>query len=157
MLNTVDVMDNENFCSLACAVMGYATYDELKNAMISNAQMTGDKVNISMTDGYRVLKDKSDGISSPRYDGRMHMLAIHIIKNKISPERAQQLIDEQTPLLMIMQEAYNVADDIECDILRKLRYLALCKRMDSDNYSDIVVGRLEAISMIEEDKYSLRY
>ena len=31
------------------------------------------------------------------------------------------------------------------------------KRMDSDNYSDIVVGRLEAISMIEKDKYSLLY
>lgn len=44
------------------------------------------------------------------------------------PERSLQLLNEQTPLLMIMQEAYNVADDIECDILRKLRYLALCEK-----------------------------
>ena len=73
------------------------------------------------------------------------------------PERSLQLLNEQTPLSKIIQEAYNVADDIERDILRKLKYLALCKRTDSDNDSDSILGRLEAISMIEEDKYSLRY
>lgn len=157
MLHTIDVIDNENFRSLACAIMGYATYGELENAMISNAQITGDNVNISMNDGYCVLNDKSTGMTSSRYDGRLLMLAINIIENNISPERAQQLLNEQTPLLMIMQEAYNVADDIDRDILRKLRYLAHYKRTDSDNDSDCMLGRLEAISMIEKDKYSLLY
>lgn len=58
---------------------------------------------------------------------------------------------------MIMQEAYNVADDVERDILRKLRYLALYKRTDSDDDSDSMLGRLETISMIEKDMYSLLY
>ena len=155
MIHTIDVMDNENFRSLVCAIMGYATYDELEKAMISNAQIKGNEANISMADGYCTLQDKSDGVTSPRYYGRLLMLAIHIIENRISQERAQQLLNEQTPLLMIMQEAYNVADDIERDILRKLRYLALYKRTDSDNDSDSMLGRLEAISMIERDKYSL--
>ena len=157
MIHTIDVMDNENFRSLICAIMGYATYDELENAMISNAQVKGDEANISMSDGYCALHDKSDGVTSTRYYGRMLMLAIHIIENRISQERAQQFLNEQTPLLMIMQEAYNVADDVERDILRKLRYLALYKRTDSDNDSDSMLGRMEAISMIEKNKYSLLY
>ena len=156
MIHTIDVMDNENFRSLVCAIMGYAIYDELEKAMISNAQIKGNEANISMADSYCTLQDKSDGVTSPRYYGRLLMLAIHIIENWISQERAQQLLNEQTPLLMIMQEAYNVADDVERDILRKLRYLALCKRTDSDN-SDSMLGRLETISMIEKDMYSLLY
>lgn len=157
MIHTIDVMDNENFRSLVCAIMGYATYDELEKAMISNAQIKGNEANISMADGYCTLQDKSNGITSPRYYGRLLMLAIHIIENRISQERAQQFLNEQTPLMMIIQEAYNVADDVERDILRKLRYLALYKRTDSDNDSDSMLGRLEAISMIERDKYSLLY
>ena len=125
--------------------------------MISNAQISGNEANISMVDVYCTLQDKSDGVTSPRYYGRLLMLAIHIIENSISQERAQQLLNEQTPLLMIMQEAYNVADDVERDILRKLRYLALYKLSDSDNDSDSMLGRLEAMSMIERDKYSLLY
>ena len=157
MIHTIDVMDNENFRSLVCAIMGYATYDELEKAMISNAQIKGNEANISMADGYCTLQDKSDGVTSPRYYGRLLMLAIHIIENRISQERAQQLLNEQTPLLMIMQEAYNVADVVERDILRKLRYLALYKRTDSDDDSDSMLGRLETISMIEKDMYSLLY
>ena len=30
MIHTIDVMDNENFRSLVCAIMGYATYDKLE-------------------------------------------------------------------------------------------------------------------------------
>lgn len=157
MIHTIDVMDNENFRSLVCTIMGYATYDELEKAMICNAQVEGNQANIQMQDGYCTLQDKSDGVTSPRYYGRLLMLAIHIIENRISQERAQQLLNEQTPLLMIMQEAYNVADDVERDILRKLRYLALYKRTDSDDDSDSMLGRLETISMIEKDMYSLLY
>lgn len=157
MIHTIDVMDNENFRSLVCVIMGYATYDELEKAMISNAQIKGNEANISMADSYCTLQDKSDGVTSPRYYGRLLMLAIHIIENRISQERAWQLLNEQTPLLMIMQEAYNVADDVERDILRKLRYLALCKRTDSDDDSDSMLGRLETTSMIEKDMYSLLY
>ena len=88
MIHTIDVMDNENFRSLVCAIMGYATYDELEKAMISNAQIKGNKANISMADGYCTLQDKSDGVTSPRYYGRLLMLAIHIIENRIPQERA---------------------------------------------------------------------
>lgn len=155
MIHTIDIMDNENFRSLICAIMGYATYDDLEKAMISNAQVDGNQANIQMRDGYCFLRDKSNGVTSPRYAGRLLMFSTHIIELKISQERAKRLLDEQTPLLLIMQEAYNVADDIERDILRKLLYLVRHKKSDSDNETDSVLGRLEAITMIENDKYSL--
>lgn len=155
MIHTIDIMDNENFRSLICAIMGYATYDDLEKAMISNAQVDGNQANIQMRDGYCFLRDKSNGVTSPRYAGRLLMFSTHIIELKISQERAKRLLDEQTPLLLIMQEAYNVADDIERDILRKLLYLVRHKKSDSDNDTDSVLGRLEAITMIENDKYSL--
>ena len=155
MIHTIDIMDNENFRSLICAIMGYATYDELAKAMINNAQVEGSQANIQMQDGYCILRDKSNGVTSPRYAGRLLMFSTHIIEQRISHERAKQLLDEQTPLLLIMQEAYNVADDVERDILRKLLYLVRHTKSDSDNDADSILGRLEAVSMIEKDKYSL--
>lgn len=157
LIHTIDIMDNENFRTLICAIMGYATYDELEKAMINNAQVEGSQANIQMQDGYCVLRDKSNGVTSPRYAGRLLMFSTHIIEQRISQARARQLLDEQTPLLLIMQEAYNVADDVERDILRKLLYLVRYKKSDSDNDADSILGRLEAISMIEKDRYSLLY
>lgn len=157
MTHTIDVMDNENFRSLICAIMGYATYDELAKAMINNAQVEGSQANIQMQDGYCILRDKSNGVTSPRYAGRLLMFSTHIIEQRISQARAKYLLDQQTPLLLIMQEAYSVADDVERDILRKLLYLVRYKKSDSDNDADSILGRLESISMIEKDKYSLLY
>lgn len=157
MIHTIDVMDNENFRSLMCAIMGYATYDEMEKAMISNSQIEGLEAAISMMDGYYDLHDRCGRVSSPRYGGRLLMFSVHIIENRISQERVHQLLDKQTPLPLIMQEAYNVADDVERDILRKLRYLTQYRKTDSDNDNDSILGRLEAIAMIERDKSSLLY
>lgn len=155
MIHTIDLMDNENFRSLMCAIMGYATYDELEKVMLENARIERSEAEIQMTDGYCLLNDKADGVTSPRYAGRLLMYSIHIIESRISEERAQQLLTDQTPLLLIMQEAYNVANDTQRDILRKLRYLMLCKKTDSDNDNDSILGRLEAFGMIVQDSYSL--
>lgn len=155
MIHTIDLMDNENFRSLMCAIMGYATYDELEKIMLESARVERNEAKIQMTDVYCLLNDKSDGVTSPRYAGRLLMYSIHIIESNISKERAQQLLSDQIPLLLIMQEAYNVADDTQRDILRKLRYLMLCKKTDSDNDNDSILGRLEAFGMIIQDPYSL--
>lgn len=155
MIHTIDLMDNENFRSLMCAIMGYATYGELEKMMLESARVERNEAEIQMTDVYCLLNDKSDGVTSPRYAGRLLMYSIHIIESNISKERAQQLLSDQIPLLLIMQEAYNVADDTQRDILRKLRYLMLCKKTDSDNDNDSILGRLEAFGMIIQDPYSL--
>lgn len=159
ILRTIDLINDENFRPLICAIMGFATYDELEKVMTSNATVNGDEAKIQMQDGYIALNDMSDGISASRYAGRLLMLAIDIIEKKISPETARHLLDEQTALPSIVQKAYNVADYIERDILRKLIYLVLSKEENShdDGGDDSILGRLEAIGMIEKNKYSLLY
>lgn len=155
MIHTIDLMDNENFRSLMCTIMGYATYDELEKVMLESARVERNEAEIQMSDGYSLLTDKADEVTSPRYAGRLLMYSIHIIESNISKERAQQLLSDQIPLLLIMQEAYNAADDTQRDILRKLRYLMLCKKTESDNDNDSMLGRLEALGMIIKNPYSL--
>lgn len=103
------------------------------------------------------VRDKTDGMTASRYAGRMLMFSAHIIEQQISQEYIRKILESQTPLLTIMQEAYNVADNIERDILRKLLYLTLYKKTDPDNEDDSMLGRLEAVSMIVKDKNSLLY
>lgn len=159
ILSTIDLINDDNFRSLICAVMGFETYDELEKVMTSNATVNGDEAKIQMQDGYHALDDKSDGISSSRYAGRLLMLAIAIIDKRISQETARRLLDEQTALPSIVQKAYDAADYIERDILRKLIYLVLDKEENyhDDGGDDSILGRLEAMSMIEKDKHSLLY
>lgn len=117
-IHNVDLIDNENFRSLACAIFGYATYDEIEKAIAGNAKMvSASEAGIRMKDGYRVLHDKADSIASSRYCGRLLVLSNHIIENRISKVRAYELLTvPHAPFLKIVQEAYNVADDAERDI-----------------------------------------
>lgn len=158
MIHTIDILDNENFRSMACAICGYASYKDLEKAM-TTTNSDGNKVEIQLADGYSALHNKTNGITPARYEGRLIMLSTHIVRNKISQKRARGLLDDNTPLSIIMQEAYKVADETERDILRKLRYLTLCKKYDydSDNDEDRTLGMLEAFSMIDKDMESLLY
>lgn len=117
-IHNVDLIDNENFHSLACAIFGYATYDEIEKAIAGNAKMvSASEAGIRMKDGYRVLHDKAGSIASSRYCGRLLVLSNHIIENRISKVRAYELLTVQhAPFLKIVQEAYNVADDAERDV-----------------------------------------
>lgn len=157
ILSTTDLINDDNFRSLICAIMGFETYDALEKTMTSNATANGDEAKIQMQDGYLTLNDRSADMSSSRYAGRLLMLAIDIIEKRISQETAQRLLDEQTVLPSIVQKAYNVADYIERDILRKLIYLVLNTEENShdDGGDDSILGRMEAMAMIEKDKYSL--
>lgn len=75
-IHNVDLIDNENFRSLACAIFGYATYDEIEKAIAGNAKMvSASEAGIRMKDGYRVLHDKADSIASSRYCGRLLVLS----------------------------------------------------------------------------------
>lgn len=151
MTHTVDVMDDGNFRSLMCAIMGYDTYDRLEEVMMGNAQVEGSEAVIQMSDGYRALDGRSDGVTSSRYGGRLLMLATHVIESRISQGRARQLLDRQTPLPKIVQEAYNAASDLERDILRKLWYLVSNKKTEPGDDGDSMLGRLEAMSLIAKD------
>ena len=141
------------FC--ASAIMGYATYDELKNEMKDNATADGSELTISMTDGYIPLL-KQCNLSSPRLGGRILTLATHIIEERKGKEFVTQLLEWQTPFGEIIQTAYDFTNnDVQRDVMRKLLYLMKEKRTDHDNDNDSMLGRIEALALINTDIYSL--
>lgn len=156
MIHTVDLLDGENFCSLCCAIMGYATNEALQRTKIYNA-VEGDiaAIHIAIADNYRNLDDMAKGVSASRYGGRLLRLAIHIIENGVSKAHARKLLKNQTPLLVI-QEAYNLTDYAGRDVLRKLLYLAYNKKDNNAfNENEGIIGQREAVTMIEKDIYLL--
>lgn len=124
-------------------------------AIRTNIQWEINKIKGIMSDGYNPLLDNAKNMTKARYSGRLLMLSIHIIENKISQQRAQELLRGQIPLSNIIQEAYNIANDIERDVIRKLLYLTLTKAMNIGSDNDSLLGRLEAIARIAKNIYSL--
>ncbi len=155
MLHNIDIIDNANFRSLASAIFGFASYEEVEKMMLAHATRgEGNNVSIAMTDGYTPLGEKSN-ITSPRYGGRLLMFATHILEEKKSKGYASELLTKQTPFDELVQEAYNLADDTERDVICKLRYLMVAKQTPNDDDNDSFLGRIEAMGIIERDKYAL--
>ena len=101
------------------------------------------------------MKESGD-ISCPRFLGRLLVYATDIIEKKISKEVASDLLTRQTPFDEIVQRAYNVADENERDLLRKLRYLGKAKATDhDDDDNDFMIGRLEALDMVQGNPWTL--
>lgn len=157
MIQTVDAMDNNRFRSLTCAIMGYATYDEVEEVMKKNATADGSELTISMTDGYTPLREKCN-LSSPRLAGRLLMFATHIIEEQKGEKFASFLLKQQRPMEEMIQMAYDLANkDEQRDVIRKLFYLMREMQMRTDHYNnhDSILGRLEAVVLIHTDIYSL--
>lgn len=159
MIHTIDIMDSDNFRSISCAIFGFPSYDELENVMLNNSSQQGNQLNINFKDGYSSLHEAAQNTSATRYAGRLLALSLHIIREKVSAEIAGQMLERQTPISEVMQTAYEVADEKERDVLRKLRYLIVYKKVidkdSSDNEADGIIGQTEADKMIEHDIYSL--
>lgn len=156
MIHTIDAMDNDKFRSLACAIMGYVTYEELENAIKNNAKADGEHLSISMTDGYTPLRAQCS-LSSPRLGGRILMFATHIIEEHNGKRYASLLLEQQTPFGKLIQTAYNCGNDEQRDVMRKLLYLMKEKCTDHDNDNESMLGRIEALALINTDIYSLLY
>ena len=59
--------------------------------MISNAQVEESQANIHMQDGYCVLRDRTNGVTSSRYAGRLLMFSIHSANSSISYDIRDQI------------------------------------------------------------------
>ena len=123
MLSDIAIMDEGNFASLASAIFGFQTYAEVMEVMQRNAQVSGENANIEMKDGYIPLLETGQDLSSHRYGGRLPMFAAHIIEAKISAAAAQDMLNASVPFDQLIQKAYNLADEQERDIIRKLLFL----------------------------------
>jgi len=156
MVHAVDVLDEDNFRSLLCSLIGHRDYSELEARMIEGNTAGGGEVRAQIPGGYAPLLKESGDISCPRFLGRLLVYATDIIEKKISKEVASDLLTRQTPFDEIVQRAYNVADENERDLLRKLRYLGKAKATDhDDDDNDFMIGRLEALDMVQGNPWTL--
>ena len=153
ILHPMDVLDSY-FSSLMCAIFGVTTDEELKQRMLSSSAAEDTKDNsviFQVKDPYHDALDQSEGISSPRFGGRLLALAIHIIENRISKTFANKLLTNQTEYTDIIQTAYNVGNAEERNLIRKLAFLINEKRTTTDNQAEEFVGRMEGMSMAAND------
>ena len=150
MIHTVDAIDDKNFASLTAAIVGYESYEELQGNMKA-ASVDGKNVAIQLKDGYRELLGKVPDLGNSRYLGRLMAYATHIMMAKDNDEllnRAAETLKESFD--GFIQEIYNVADEKERDLIRKLRFLGTVKtKNNSGAEDDFVVGRNEAKSYLD--------
>ena len=157
MIRTVDVVDDKNFASLAAAIFGYKSYEDVKMNM--QAKSTGgNNVSIQLKDGYHELLDKTPDLSNLRYGGRLMAYAIHII-NKEDDNEVVELATEalQKSFDSFVQVVYNIADEEERDLMRKLRFLAKAKNEDDTNEDDFDRGKMEGLVICTGNPWDLLY
>ena len=157
MIHSVDILDDKNFASLAAAIFGYKSYEDAKMNM--QAKSTGgNNVSIQLKDGYHELLDKTPNFSNSRYCGRLMIYAAHIINKKGDNEVAERATDAlQKSFDSFVQEAYNLANEEERDLIRKLRFLGKAKNEDDVNDDDFFVGKMEALGIICDNPWNLLY
>lgn len=158
MIQTVDILDDENFASLAAAIFGYKSYEVVKQNMKA-VTADGNKVSLHLNDGYRELLGKTPGLNNSRYLGRLMAYATHIMTEKDDDE----LVNRAAVALSksfdeFIQEIYNIAHEKERDLIRKLRFLGKANN-EEGNDNDFVLGRNEAKSYLDafEDPWRLVY
>lgn len=149
MIQTVDILDDKNFASLAAAIFGYKSYEEVKMNMEAGS-VNGNKVTLQLKDGYRELREKAPDLSNSRYLGRLMAYATHILMAKNNDELlSRSVIALQESFDGFIQVAYDIAEDGERDLMRKLRFLGKAKNGDDRNDEDFARGRNEAKFYLE--------
>ena len=157
MIHTVDVVDDKNFASLAAAIFGYESYEEAKMNM--HAKSTGgNNVSIKLKDGYRQNLDDAPNLSDSRFAGRLMACAMNIIAKKGNDEISEQATEAiQKSFDSYIQIAYDIANEEERDLIRKLRYLAKAKNKDDTDENDFVQGKMEGLVICNDNPWDLVY
>ena len=157
MIHTVDVVDDKNFASLAAAIFGYESYEEAKMNM--HAKSTGgNNVSIKLKDGYNEVLGDAPNLSNSRFAGRLMACAMNIIAKKGNDEILEQATDAiQKSFDSYIQIAYDIANEEERDLIRKLRYLAKAKNKDDTDENDFVQGKMEGLVICNDNPWDLVY
>ena len=157
MIHTVDVVDDKNFASLAAAIFGYESYEEAKMNM--HAKSTGgNNVSIKLKDGYSEVLGDAPNLSNSRFAGRLMACAMNIIAEKGNDEISEQATEAiQKSFDSYIQIAYDIANEEERDLIRKLRYLAKAKNKDDTDENDFVQGKMEGLVISNDNPWDLVY
>ena len=157
MIHTVDVVDDKNFASLAAAIFGYKSYEDVKMNM--QAKSTGENnVSIKLKDGYSEVLGDAPNLSNSRFAGRLMACAMNIIAKKGNDEISEQATEAiQKSFDSYIQIAYDIANEEERDLIRKLRYLAKAKNKDDTDENDFVQGKMEGLVISNDNPWDLVY
>lgn len=157
MIHTVDVVDDKNFASLAAAIFGYKSYEDVKMNM--QAKSTGgNNVSIKLKDGYNEVLGDAPNLSNSRFAGRLMACAMNIIAKKGNDEISEQATEAiQKSFDSYIQIAYDIANEEERDLIRKLRYLAKAKNKDDTDENDFVQGKMEGLVICNDNPWDLVY
>ena len=157
MIHTVDVVDDKNFASLAAAIFGYESYEEAKMNM--HAKSTGgNNVSIKLKEGYNEVLGDAPNLSNSRFAGRLMACAMNIIAKKGNDEISEQATEAiQKSFDSYIQIAYDIANEEERDLIRKLRYLAKAKNKDDTDENDFVQGKMEGLVICNDNPWDLVY
>lgn len=157
MIHTVDVVDDKNFASLAAAIFGYKSYEDVKMNM--QAKSTGgNNVSIKLKDGYSEVLGDAPNLSNSRFAGRLMACAMNIIAKKDNDEISEQATEAiQKSFDSYIQIAYDIANEEERDLIRKLRYLAKAKNKDDTDENDFVQGKMEGLVICNDNPWDLVY
>lgn len=157
MIHTVDVVDDKNFASLAAAIFGYKSYEDVKMNM--QAKSTGgNNVSIKLKDGYSEVLGDAPNLSNSRFAGRLMACAMNIIAKKGNDEISEQATEAiQKSFDSYIQIVYDIANEEERDLIRKLRYLAKAKNKDDTDENDFVQGKMEGLVICNDNPWDLVY
>ena len=157
MIRSVDILDDKNFESLAAAIFGYESYEEAKMNM--HAKSTGgNNVSIKLKDGYNEVLGDAPNLSNSRFAGRLMACAMNIIAKKGNDEISEQATEAiQKSFDSYIQIAYDIANEEERDLIRKLRYLAKAKNKDDTDENDFVQGKMEGLIICNSNPWDLLY
>ena len=156
MTNSVEILDGKNFKSLASAILGYESYEEAKNMPVEYAGRKFEA--IQYKDGYHELLDDVPNLSYSRFAGRLMAYAVNIIFKKGNVEIVEQATEAiQESFDSYIQIAYDIANEEERDLMRKLRFLAKAKNEDDINKDDFVQGKTEGLVICNDNPWDLLY
>lgn len=156
MTNSVEILDGKNFKSLASAILGYESYEEAKNMPVEYAGRNFEA--IQYKDGYHEFLDDVPNLSNSRFAGRLMAYAVNIIFKKGNVEIVEQATEAiQESFDSYIQIAYDIANEEERDLIRKLRYLAKAKNKDDTDENDFVQGKMEGLVICNDNPWDLVY
>ncbi len=131
---TVDVIDGDNFASLVAAIFGCKSCDKTKTGWQNKIYSGNLNVSFNRKMDYHKLLDNVPNLSSARYRGRLIAYATYIINYKSDKEVAERSKEGSSNYYdRFIQEAYNIANEEERDLMTKAPFPWVEKKYGTKN------------------------
>lgn len=156
MNHSVDILDGKNFESLFSAIFGYKSYEEATKMPVEYTG--GYRGTVKFKDGYLQDLDDAPNLSDSRFAGRLMGYAVNIIAKKGNDEVLGLAIETSIETFdNYIQMAYDIANEEERDLMRKLRSLVKAKNEGEINEDDFLQGKMEGVVISNGNPWDLLY